>query len=58
MGINCKRRLMKIDVIEIEDLSTNVMAKMGKNRAIHLINPEKILKIENISGKKKRWIMC
>lgn len=49
---------MKIEVIEIADISTNVMAKMGKNRAIHLINPEKILKIENISGKKKRWIMC
>ena len=58
MGINCKKRPIKIEVIEIADISTNVMAKMGKNRAIHLINPEKILKIENISEKKKRWIMC
>ena len=49
---------MKIDGIEIEDLSTNVMAKMGKNWAIHLINPERILKAEYISGKKKRWVMC
>lgn len=49
---------MKIEVIEIADISTNVMAKMGKNQEIHLKSLERILKAENISGKKKRWIMC
>ena len=49
---------MKIEVIEIADISTNVMAKMGKNQAIHLKSLERILKAEYISGKKKRWVMC
>lgn len=58
MGINCKKRPMKIEVIEIADISTNVMAKMGKNQEIHLKSLERILKAEYISGKKKRWVRC
>ena len=37
-----KKGLNKIEVIEIADISTNVMAKMGKNQAIHLNNLEKV----------------
>lgn len=37
-----KKGLNKTEVIEMADISTNVMAKMGKNQAIHLKNLEKI----------------
>jgi DNA-binding Xre family transcriptional regulator len=37
-----KKGLIKTEVIEIADISTNVMAKMGKNQAIHLKNLEKV----------------
>lgn len=37
-----KKGLKKTEVIEIADISTNVMAKMGKNQAIHLKNLEKL----------------
>ena len=36
-----KKGLKKLSC-EIADISTNVMAKMGKNQAIHLKNLEKI----------------
>lgn len=37
-----KKGLNKTEVIEMADISTNVMAKMGKNQAIHLKNLEKL----------------
>lgn len=37
-----KKGFNKIKVIEMADISTNVMAKMGKNQTIHLKNLEKV----------------
>lgn len=37
-----EKGLNKTEVIEMADISTNVMAKMGKNQAIHLKNLEKL----------------
>ena len=39
-----KKDLMKVDVIRMAGLTTNVMAQMGKNKPITLKNLERICK--------------
>lgn len=44
MDTTCKKGLKKIDVIKMADLTTNVMAQMGKDKLITLKNLERICK--------------
>lgn len=44
MDTTCKKRLKKTDVTAMADLTTNVMAQMGKNKPITLKNLERICK--------------
>ena len=44
-----KKDLMKVDVIRMAGLTTNVMAQMGKNKPITLKNLEKICRAMNLT---------